>query len=402
MARFTILLDKRNPSNKKGEYNLAIRACIGRDVVYLNIAKMTERQYNIVFERNSIDEVSIKYREECEKLKTKCERIINELRPYDKRRFRELFYEKEKAQPTSLALTGLFDYFVENCDLKLRTKTHIKMTKRALENYQPGLTVLDITPEFLKRFEMDKLNAGMSQATIDSYNRDLRRVINYFSNEKKMIPKTYSYPFGKGGYSIKSFFPKKLVMTNDEIKSVVDFKDFENPGQEYSRDVWLLLYRCNGINFVDLLRMRWTDIKGDYIIFFRKKTETTRKNNKKEITVPVTDKLRELIDKIGVKDSPFILGKLQEGYQENTFENRCHKISQKINQDLAFIAGKLGLSVPLKLKTARDAYATTLLRGGISKDEIGSMLGHSNSVVTEHYLASLDIEKTHQINSVLF
>jgi integrase len=56
------------------------------------------------------------------------------------------------------------------------------------------------------------------------------------------------------------------------------------------------------------------------------------------------------------------------------------------------------LSVELKLKTARDSYATTLKRAGKSKDEISEMLGHSNSVVTEHYLASLDMEKTFDIN----
>jgi integrase len=402
MATFKCLLDKRNQKNKKDEYNLVIRACIGSDVNYLNIAKMTEKQYHHVFVKKATDEKSIEFREKCNAYITKCERIIGELKPYNKQKFRALFYEKDKVKPESLALIGLFEYFIDNCGLKLRTRTHIKMTKLALENYNPGMTVWDITPDFLKKFEKDKMASGMSQATIDSYSRDLRRIINYFSNEVILIPKNYQYPFGKSGYSIKNFFPKKLVLTNDEIKSVVEFKDPEKPGLEYSRDIWLLLYRCNGINFVDLLRMRWTDIKGDYIIFFRKKTETTRKNNKKEITVPITEKLRELLDKIGVKDSPFVLGKLHEGYKESTFENRCHKISQKINRDLAVIGGKLNLSVPLKLKTARDSYATTLMRGGISKDEIGSMLGHSNSVVTEHYLASLDIEKTHQINAVLF
>ena len=35
---------------------------------------------------------------------------------------------------------------------------------------------------------------------------------------------------------------------------------------------------------------------------------TTRRNNKKEIIVPIPDKLREVIDKIGMKDSPFIFG----------------------------------------------------------------------------------------------
>jgi len=34
-----------------------------------------------------------------------------------------------------------------------------------------------------------------------------------------------------------------------------------------------------------------------------------------------------------------------------------------------------------------------LLRGGVSKDKIGKMLAHSNSTVTEHYLAGLEIEK---------
>jgi site-specific recombinase XerD len=101
---------------------------------------------------------------------------------------------------------------------------------------------------------------------------------------------------------------------------------------------------------------------------------------------------------LGDRDSPFILGLLKEGYKENTFENLSHKVRSKLNENLLEIGVKLNLSVPLKLKTARDCYATTLKRAGVSKDNIGEMLGHSNSVVTEHYLASLDIEKTQEIN----
>ena len=187
-------------------------------------------------------------------------------------------------------------------------------------------------------------------------------------------------------------------MTNEEIQRVVDLDEFDNAAQEYARNVWLFLYRTNGINFADLLRMRWDNIKGGYLIFYRKKTESTRKNNIKPITVPITPKLQELIDKLGDRDSPFILGLLKEGYKENTFENLSHKVRAKLNGNLLEISNKLNLSVPLKLKTARDCYATTLKRAGVSKDNIGEMLGHSNSVVTEHYLASLDIEKTQEIN----
>lgn len=103
-----------------------------------------------------------------------------------------------------------------------------------------------------------------------------------------------------------------------------------------------------------------------------------------------------------MRESPFILGKLHEGYSEKTFDNRNHKLKQKINRDLKTLSEKLKLSVPLKLATARDAYATTLKRNGRSKDQIGEMMGHSNSIVTEHYLAALDVDEKFTINECLF
>lgn len=67
-----------------------------------------------------------------------------------------------------------------------------------------------------------------------------------------------------------------------------------------------------------------------------------------------------------------------------------------------YISEKLELSVDLRLKTSRDSYATTLKRSGKSRDEIREMMGHSTSEVIEHYLASLDMDKTWEINKGLF
>jgi len=405
MAKFKVWLDTRGKKDAEKNYtfNLTIRASIKSDIIYLNIGKMTKQQFERIFIKKATDKNSIEYREKCNEYLTKCEKIFSELNPFSRNRFRELFYEKDKQLPNTLNVKGLFEYYIKNYDdIKQKTRDHYRTTMNVLETYHKDLTVGHITTDFMKRFAKKKKEEGCSQSTIDSHSRNIRRIVNYFTYEVKLIPKTYEYPFGKGGFSIKSFFPKKLVLKNDEIKAIVDLKDFDTPNQEYARDVWLLLYRCNGINFVDLLRMRWENIKGEYLIFFRKKTETTRKNNIKEITVPITPKVRELLDKLGVKDSPYILGKVHEGYSERTFENRNDVIKQEINRGLKGITKKLNLSVPLQLKTARDTYATTLKRNGVSKDIIGEMLGHSNSVVTEHYLASLDIEKTFDINKDIF
>jgi DNA-binding CsgD family transcriptional regulator len=75
---------------------------------------------------------------------------------------------------------------------------------------------------------------------------------------------------------------------------------------------------------------------------------------------------------------------------------------QQINRSLSEISQKLNLSVPLTLMTARDSYATTLKRAGKSNDQIGEMLGHSNSIVTMHYLGSMDLDSTLEVNAPLF
>ena len=404
MATFKIVLDKRT-KQKEDKYNLAVRFVNGNDVMYLNVAKMTEKKYEQVFIKKVKDEASITFRETCDGYITKCERIYAEIKPFSKERLRELFYKKENELdlPQTLKLTDLFDYYIKHrTGIKLKTKDRYHTTMNVLETFKKGITVGDITPKLLDKFDAQKRSEGCSIPTVISYLTDLRSIINYFTKVVKLIPKSYEYPFGKGGYSIQSFFPKKLVMKNHETKLVVDFTDFETPQQEYARDIWLFLYRCNGINFADLLRMRWANIQGGYFVFFRMKTENTRRNNIKEIVAPITPKVQELLDKIGVKDSPFILGKIKEDYTEQTFNNKSHKMRQQINRDLSVISRKLKLSVPLKLMTARDTYATTLKRAGKSNDQIGEMLGHSNSIVTMHYLGSMDMETTAEVNESLF
>ena len=399
MATFKIVLDTR-VKKKDEKYNLAVRVSNGSDIMYINLQKMTVKQYEQVFVKMSMDLESINFRENCNQYKTKCEKIFNQLKPFDKERFRELFWETDKTG--TLLLKELFDLFLTNNDnIKLKTRNHFRGTLNVLETYKNGISVMDITPAFLKKFEKSKMDDGCSRATVDSHLRNLRRIINYFKNEVKLIPEQYFYPFGRGGYSISSFFPTKIVLKEPEIQAIIDKTDFDNPEQEYSRDIFLLAYYCNGCNFVDLLRMRWDQIIGNYILFMRKKTETTRKNNIKDIVVPVDEKLQSVLNKVGDKDSPFILGLVKEGYSESFFENKNHKIKQQINKHLTDISEKLKLSVPLNLSKARDCYASTLMRRGKSRDDIGQMLGHSNSIVTEHYLSSIDAERTFEINSVL-
>jgi integrase len=402
MAKFTIQLDKRRKLQNE-LYNLVVRVNVGNDMVYLNIAKLTEQQHDHVFIKKSGAEESITFREMCEEYKTKCERIYNTLKPFNKARFRELFYEKENVVKESLYLKDLFkDYTINFEHIKNNSRNRYRTSGNVFESFKQGATVYDITPDFLRNFEKFKLNEKRSPATISSYMTDLRRIINYYTKVKNLIPPTFEYPFGEGRYKIKNSKPPKDVLENDEIISVVEMKEFDSPMEEYARDIWLMLYRCNGSNYADLLRMRWENVKKDCIIFYRKKTETTQITNIKPVVVPLIEGVQKLLDKIGDKDSPFVLGLVKEDYSETTFDNKSNKERGILNLYLKGIEEKLQLSAPLRINTARDCYATCLDRAGVATKKISNMMVHSSVVVTEEYLASMNYKELFDVNSILF
>ena len=327
------------------------------------------------------------------------------------KRFKKLFNDQEypsKASntdyPKTLELKKLFQYYIDNnTHLKTNSKNHYSSTLSVLEKYDPGVSVYDITPQYLLKFEQFKLKGGKCNLQgLGSYLRDLRRIINYFTKVVKIIPKDYEYPFLEGGYSIINTRRKKPVLSEDEIRSVMELEEFESDYQRYSRDIWLTLYYSNGINFVDLLKMRWDNIENNHIRITRKKTETTQKKVRLEIVIPLTQPLKDLINKVGDPTSPFVIGLMKnEEYSDSTITNRKNKIRQGINPELRKIGEKLNLSVPLTTQTARDCYASTLKRNGYSNDVIGEQLGHSDLISTTFYVDSLGLDKVTEINEGL-
>jgi integrase len=409
MATINIRLDKRgNRTDKHGRFNLAVIVQHQGEVLYLNVDKLTEQQYNHIFVKRSLDDRSKEYRQRCDEFREKAAGVFQRVNPFERKQFREEFYKEDVIQPAAHAIRKemtyfeMAEYFRENKRLKPSSKNRMKTARNQLEKFKPGLTYKDITVNFLHDFEYEVSKRGGSPATISGYMTDIRTVLNYHRNVTKFIPQEYEYPFGAGGYGIKTFFPSKVVLRAEEIQAIAELTEFETKEQEWARDIWLFLYRCNGINFVDLLAMRWNHIQGGCFRFYRTKTKTTRRSNIKPIVAPITDKLQEVLDKIGVKDSPFIIGKMKEGYNDTTLANKSHKLCAKINNELKFVTKKLDLSLNLVLDIARDSFATTLNRNGHSINHIAEHMGHATTSVTQHYVGQLTVEQSKDINSCLY
>lgn len=407
MSYFKIVLDKRTV-RKNGKFDLTVRYNRRNDIMYLKVAEMDELQFKYVFEKKSMDRNSIDFRQQCNDYVNKCEKIYSEMKSFDKKEFRDIFFNRkpmigqDKSENDSVSLKEMFDEYVKSSRLKIKTAEHYRTTINVFETYQSNLSINDITPDFLENFTRSRMTGNnSSRATIDSYMRNLRAVINYYLKVKKSLPKEYDYPFGKGRYIVSSFFPPKQVLTNEEIMKVIEFDDFETNEQKYARDIWVTLYRMNGINFADLFRLKWENFKGDFIVLTRQKTETTRKNNIKPIVIPYNEKVKESIDLIGHPECKYVFGKELDDYNEKSLVNLLGKVKQKLNRDLNFVNTKLNLSVPMNLGTARDSYATTLLRANKPIEQISEMMGHSNVIVTNHYLGARSSEQTFEINDVI-
>jgi integrase len=112
--------------------------------------------------------------------------------------------------------------------------------------------------------------------------------------------------------------------------------------------------------------------------------------------------LKVLIEKVGNKNSPYVLGFLREQMSETQILEKKCRVAKMMNANLKAIGKRLNLSIELLSETSRDAYATTLKKNGRSIEEIAEMLGHSSTTCTRNYLAQFEENQIHSINQGLF
>jgi integrase len=401
MASFKIKLDLRTKL-KNGDRNLCVLVCHQNKSIYLKFANLSEAAYDVIFTKQSTKEEYIDFRQKCAGYIARAERIFNELEIFDEKEFRRRFNDNninhKNLPKDSVLLSTMFEQYVKATNLKHNSKKHYQTTLNVFTKENPDLCLNDITTDFLLEFEKDH---PCSKATMSSYMRDLRAVVNYYIKDLEIQPVGYKYPFGRRKYVVSTYYPPKIVMSESELTSVLEFNNFITPVQKYSRDIWVALYLLNGSNFADLLRLKWCDITGDVITFTRKKTETTRRNNIKQIVVDYDSKLRSIFERIGDINSVYVLAKLKDPYTDSTFENKCTKLKKLYNKENKYLSEKLKLSTPLTLDTARDTFATMLYLKGVSIRQISELMGHSSVLVTEHYLGSLSNIQIKEIKKML-
>ncbi len=272
------------------------------------------------------------------------------------------------------------------------TYLNYRSALKSLESFGGTNIPLDrITVEWLKHCERFWISNGKSYSSVSIYFRTLKCILNRAVRDG--ILKESSFPFGKNKYEIPEGHGRKLALTLPEIKRVMSFQDSTNELEEF-RDLWFFSYLCNGINFMDLLFLQYSNIVDGEICFIRSKTSRTTKHSK-EIRATITPEMWDIIHKWGnpnISPQTYIF-KYAKG-NEDAFEKikLVRRIVTKCNRKLKKIAQGTGIA-QLTTYTARHSFATVLKRGGAKTSYISESLGHSNLAVTENYLACFEKEE---------
>jgi integrase len=184
-----------------------------------------------------------------------------------------------------------------------------------------------------------------------------------------------------------------LALTLQQIKSIVEYSDGKEATERY-RDLWFFSYLCNGINFNDMLQLKYENIKNDTISWYRGKTINTSEV-KEKIEAVVTPEMASLIDKYGNSDkSPnnFIFPYLKGDESPMQRKKIVKDVTKRTNKRLKIIGDAVGIK-GLTTYVARHSFATVLKRSGTNIAFISESLGHSNQKTTQSYLDSFELDE---------
>ncbi len=287
---------------------------------------------------------------------------------------------------------------------KLGTATGYKATIKSLEKFDSNITFKKITPKYLKQYEnwyvkegktsqtkhkkgKEAEKKGGSYTTVGIYMRNLRHIVNIAIKDRLI----YNYPFGesKDKYQIPVSNNTKKALTLNDIALLINYKS-DNEQEIKSLKYWLFSYLCNGMNMIDILNLKYSNIDNDTLKFIRIKTKDTTKH-KKQIEVVLLPETLEIIEQLGNTDKEpnnYIFPVLTDGLTAIDQKKLVAQHIHTINKYMARIAKKVGIDAKPTTYYARHSYSTIIRDSGASTEFIAEQLGHQSTKVTQAYLDS--------------
>jgi len=257
------------------------------------------------------------------------------------------------------------------------------------------LTFREITYQYLKKYENFLRSRGGTDGGIGVRMRAIRALFNFAISRKIIIDKIY--PFKSYKVSKLKSRPVKRALTLEEIHKIVALDVSDYPHLLNFKNYFLFSFYTRGMNFADMLHLRWENILDGRIYYTRCKT----KNN---FQVKIVKPVQEILNfyKAYPSSTNYIFPiLLKNNLSPSQIENRKNKVLKQFNYALKEIGKLAEITKPITSYVARHSFATCLKQKGVSTDIISEALGHQNLAITQAYLKEFENSVIDEASMVL-
>lgn len=253
----------------------------------------------------------------------------------------------------------------------------------------------DVTPAFLEKYEVFLRENGSKNGGIAFRMREFRAIFNK-ARKRKIIPKE-PYPFEDYKISKLKTEANKIALTLEEYKRIKSVDLAKQPHLLEAYNYFLFSIYTRGMNFQDMMLLKWSNIRNGRIYYTRSKT-------KGKINLEIIPPVQKILDYYKAQNRPTkyvfpIL--LHEDLSPKQIAYRKQKVLSRYNSKLKEIAKLANIDKRLSSYVARHSFATILKMKGTSIEKISEMMGHTDVSITVAYLKEFSNEDLDKENRKL-
>lgn len=399
---------------KDEKYN--IKLCIyfnGERHYFQTEFDLTEDEWVKLKTPNLKEKKLIEIRDSLSEIENTARKVLKKTDYHNFDSFEESYYNeihKIKKDSDFLCWFDAYEKYLVERKRPASYSIHVITSKNSLKSFKSKIKFHHVTVDFLERYTAWMRSKKVEQPTIESYLRDVRTVFNYAIKQKAVSQDLY--PFGRNGYTIGTTTARKSSLSKDQMTSLRNMVLPKGSKKEWARDIFVFQYFTNGLNFVDLCKLKEQDLektdKGTFVNFKRTKTQET-KNHTVTIRVILTPEAIDVIDRWGNQnrekdDYIFPYFNLLKGQEDDPklLRETVLTLTRQINRRLKAIGSKLNIHFNLTTGIARHSFATRLKEGGVPIADIRDRMGHTSTKTTELYIDSIGDERIKEISTLLY
>lgn len=240
---------------------------------------------------------------------------------------------------------------------------HQRVTLNKLEEFKPTLNFAEIDLRFINRFR--RWLASTKENDVNT----IQKTMSYFNTYMNIARREEiinSNPFDS--IIFRRVTPNRVYLSELEFKKLIEYYDKKTYSTRLHRTLRHFLFMClTGIRISDFIRLTKDNVHENALKFVPHKTNSKKRT---EITVPLIDKARELIN-----DENSIYPELFVTIAE-----------QKMNLALKEITDQAAIEKKITNHSARHTFATLFLEKTSDVATLQLILGHSNIKETMVYV----------------